>query len=56
MKVRKINNVPRNISALVVGKDTPEQAEKSINVLKFIIIAVLAGTVILNYKYYTGKI
>jgi hypothetical protein len=52
MKIVKINNVPKNIKALVVGQES--QAQK---ITPFLIVALMiAGTVLINYKYATGKI
>jgi hypothetical protein len=53
MIIRKINNVPQNIKALVVGQAT----EKKESLAPFIFVALMiGGTVLINYKYATGKI
>lgn len=54
MTIRKINNIPNNVSALVVGKQ--DDQEQAVGFLKFISISVILGAIYLNYKYYTGKI
>jgi len=53
MKTIKINNVPKNIKALAVRQTT----EKKESFAPFLIVALMiGGTVLINYKYATGKI
>jgi len=53
MKTIKINNVPKNIKALAVRQTT----ERKESFTPFFIVALMiAGTVLINYKYATGKI
>lgn len=52
MRTIKINNVPKNISALVVGEETQAQRLTPIA----IVALMIGGMVLINYRYYTGKI
>ena len=52
MKIVKINNIPKNVKALVVGQES--QAQKYTPF--FIVALMIGGTLLINYKYATGKI
>ena len=52
MKVIKINNVPKNVRALVVGQESQTQKLTPF----FIVALMIGGMILINYKYATGKI
>lgn len=56
MMIRKINNVPSNIGAYVVGRISKEESDKAGQITGTIFLLIIAGTIFLNYKYHTGKL
>ena len=56
MKVIKINNIPSNVGAYVVGNPTKEESDKAGSFSMLVFLSVILGTVYLNYKYSTGKL
>lgn len=56
MKIIKINNIPSNVGAYVVGNITKEESDKAGNFSMLVFMSVIAGTIYLNYKYSTGKL
>ena len=56
MKLIKINNIPDNIGAYVVGQATKEESDKAGQFSMFVFMSVIMGTIYINYKYNTGKL
>lgn len=56
MKIVKINNIPNNVGAYVVGKATKEESDQAGNFSMLVFLSVIAGTIYLNYKYNIGKL
>lgn len=54
MKIIKINNIPSNIGAYVVGNET--KTSKNDKIAMFIFVSMILGTILINYRYSTGKI
>jgi hypothetical protein len=56
MKIVKINNIPSNVGAYVVGNPTKEESDKAGSFSMLVFFSIVLGTVYLNYKYITGKL
>lgn len=54
MKTVKINNIPSNIGAYVVGNEL--KTSKNDKIAFFIFGFMILGTILINYKYSIGKI
>ena len=55
MEIRKINNVPSNIKAMVSGVNKKD-LETQENFSKIFIVGTLIFIFMINYRYNTGKI